>query len=369
MYSQVWAGGLTPDPTGLCTNAASPPRIRGTTAYDLAGQERLPPALAGVGGDEHRLTAAGAAKRVERSGAAGPVGQDGLRRVGGRNVEGRPDDPPRPAAVDGQRREGGPLNGGQGEPAESGREHDTRELGAGHDSAVAPGPGESVRVDLRRRTAAGNGAGGVRSAGHGAGRERPGGERAQREGGGPAPRSQVRSGEVCRWRVPPARCRLGTCEHFDTDGSLSPRRRPSPACALAPRLPHARPAGRRRRRRPTGPGLALRAPRHHLSLPPGGPPCRRRHHRARLPGGDIPATIERMRNVNGRPGARSSSTTHTSPPRRTWPSTRPRTGASSLAGRLAYGGSDDGIRFGFICRPRPGLDRPVPVRHPSFPRR
>jgi hypothetical protein len=71
---------------------------------------------------------------------------------------------------------------------------------------------------------------------------------------------------------------------------------------------------------------------------------------ARLPEGDIPATIAALRNVNGVPGAElfihlEHITTSETMALYTFSGGRLR-----RAGELSYGGSDFGIRFGFTCR-------------------
>jgi hypothetical protein len=74
---------------------------------------------------------------------------------------------------------------------------------------------------------------------------------------------------------------------------------------------------------------------------------------ARLSAADIPATIQRVRDVNGRPGVEifiHDAHITTEEDMAVYTAAH---GRLTRAGRLAYGGSDHGIRFGFTCHPGP----------------
>jgi hypothetical protein len=74
---------------------------------------------------------------------------------------------------------------------------------------------------------------------------------------------------------------------------------------------------------------------------------------ARLPAGDIPATIERLRNVNGRRGVELFIHDQHITTEEEMVVYSAGSGRLIRAGSLPYGGSDDGIRFGFVCHRRP----------------
>jgi hypothetical protein len=72
---------------------------------------------------------------------------------------------------------------------------------------------------------------------------------------------------------------------------------------------------------------------------------------ARLPEGDIPATIAALRNVNGVPGVELFVHLEHITTSETMALYTLSGGRLLRAGELSYGGTDFGIRFGFSCRP------------------